>query len=83
MATKTISIELDVYERLRGLKKSPSESFSQVLRRELPAVHGLLASELLRRSKVEGGLLQMSEDELRMIEEIKDDLHDWNNPWTR
>jgi len=33
MATKTISIELDVYETLRSLKRSSRESFSQVLRR--------------------------------------------------
>ncbi len=33
MATKTISIELDVYDRLSSLKKTTRESFSQVLRR--------------------------------------------------
>lgn len=33
MATKTISIELDVYEKLKSLKKGGRESFSQVLRR--------------------------------------------------
>ena len=33
MATKTISIELDVYERLKSLKKDSLESFSQVIRR--------------------------------------------------
>ena len=33
MATKTISIELDVYERLKRAKRSPRESFSSVLRR--------------------------------------------------
>ena len=33
MATKTISLELDAYERLRRFKISPRESFSQVVRR--------------------------------------------------
>jgi hypothetical protein len=33
MAIKTISIELDVYERLRRAKRGDRESFSQVLRR--------------------------------------------------
>lgn len=33
MATKTISIELDVYDKLKSAKQHPSESFSQVLRR--------------------------------------------------
>lgn len=32
MATKTISLEIDAYERLRSSKK-PGESFSEVVRR--------------------------------------------------
>jgi hypothetical protein len=33
MATKTISLELDAYEKLRRAKKSERESFSEVVRR--------------------------------------------------
>ena len=33
MATKTISLELDAYERLRKARRTPSESFSSVVRR--------------------------------------------------
>jgi len=33
MATKTISLELDAYERLRRARRSPRESFSSVVRR--------------------------------------------------
>jgi predicted CopG family antitoxin len=33
MATKTISLEIDAYERLRRFKHSPRESFSEVVRR--------------------------------------------------
>lgn len=33
MATKTITLELDAYEKLRQAKKSERESFSEVVRR--------------------------------------------------
>jgi hypothetical protein len=33
MATKTISIDLEAYERLRAARCSPSESFSRVIKR--------------------------------------------------
>jgi hypothetical protein len=33
MATKTISVDLEAYERLRKARNSPEESFSQVIKR--------------------------------------------------
>lgn len=33
VATKTISIDLDAYERLRAARRSPGESFSRVIKR--------------------------------------------------
>ncbi len=33
VATKTISIDLDAYERLRAARRSPDESFSRVIKR--------------------------------------------------
>lgn len=43
MATKTISIEMDVYEMLVCARNEPNESFSRVIRRlfkERPAITG-------------------------------------------
>lgn len=48
MATKTISLELDAYERLRSAKLGDKESFSSVVRRAVfcPASHS--GSAILR-----------------------------------
>ena len=56
MATKTITLELDAYEKLRKAKRSERESFSEVVRRARwddaastgPQIVGFL-SELRRR----------------------------------
>ena len=47
MPTKTISIDLEAYERLRAARRSPSESFSRVIKRahwhnEVPTAAALL-----------------------------------------
>ena len=47
MATKTMSLKLDAYERLRRARRTPDESFSEVvMRAQWPEV-GITAGELL------------------------------------
>jgi hypothetical protein len=54
-ATKTISIEVDVYDLLKSRKLSQSESCSQVIRRELKGGRrGVLASNLLAPRRTSG-----------------------------
>lgn len=50
MAIKTISLEIDAYEKLRRAKRAPRESFSSVVRRarwdDLPASAGEVLRDL-------------------------------------
>lgn len=49
MPTKTISLELDAYEKLRKAKRFPRESFSEVVRRvSIPGL-GVSGRDLLAR----------------------------------
>ena len=62
MARKTVSIDLEAYERLRSLKR-PNESFSQVIKRVARPPFDLKAF----LKKIEGGSL--SDEAAEAIEE--------------
>lgn len=47
MSTKTISLEVDAYEKLRRAKRTPTESFSSVVRRARWEETALTAQQLL------------------------------------
>jgi hypothetical protein len=47
VATKTISVDLEAYERLRRARRGASESFSQVIKRATWPAAGFTAGELL------------------------------------
>ena len=84
MATKTISIELDVYERLRREKRHPRESFSQVLRRarfEQSILRGSDLLELIENRKRNSSLLSLAElDRLEAAQKIDNPPE---NKWAR
>lgn len=73
MATKTISLKVEAYERLRAARRTPDESFSQVVMRARWPDQTITACELLRLCRERGPLL--SEEGIRIIQELKrDDL---------
>ncbi len=79
MATKTISLSLDAYEKLRRAKR-PGESFSDVVRRAHWIDETISAGELLRRRREHGAML--SAEELDRIEAAKGDDRPPEEKWS-
>ena len=80
MATKTISLKLDAYEKLRAARRRPSESFSQVILRARWPEDTVTAAELLRRCRERGGFF--SEADRDRIEELKRDDAPPEDKWS-
>ena len=78
MATKTITLELEAYEKLHAAKKA-GESFSEVVRRASFAVAPLMGKEL--RAYLRSGGSGISENYLDAVEDAakRDSLPD--DPW--
>lgn len=81
MATKTISLKLEAYERLRAARRTPEESFSQVvLRAEWPD-SPVRAGDFLAGCRKRGPLL--SEEGLGRIEELDRNDRPPEDKWAR
>jgi predicted CopG family antitoxin len=69
MGTKTISLKLEAYERLRRARRYPDESFSEVILRAVWPGQTLTGAELLELHREHGPCF--SEAGLARIEEAK------------
>lgn len=78
MATKTISLEIDAYEKLRAAKR-PGESFSAVVRRATFGGEAPTGIELLAWLREGGGGL--SDDDLDAVEEAMEADKPPEDPW--
>jgi len=67
MATKTITLELDAYERLRRAKRGPRESFSSVVRRLAIPDEGVTGRDLLEGTVTLGFL---SDEDLAAVDRL-------------
>ncbi len=69
MGTKTISLKVEAYNRLRGARRYPDESFSEVVLRATWPEDTVTAGAFLCLLRSDGASL--SDDELSHIEELK------------
>jgi predicted CopG family antitoxin len=69
MPTKTISVKLEAYERLRNARRYPGESFSEVVLRATWPGQTVTGRELLRLCQERGPLL--APEALDRVERLK------------
>ena len=72
MATKTISLQIEAYQKLKAVKKFPSESFSQVVMRATWPEETITGGDLLRRCREKGAIF--SDTDLDQIESMKSSI---------
>jgi predicted CopG family antitoxin len=80
MATKTLSVDLEAYERLSRARKHPKESFSQVIRRAIWADNtksGRKILELMTTSE------PATEDAIARMDAVQDNDLPPVDPWTK
>jgi predicted CopG family antitoxin len=78
MATKTISIDLEAYDRLQAARLSPKESFSKVIKRASWGRSDLSAARLLASCE---GLPVIDEETLELLERAQAEDPPPEAPW--
>jgi predicted CopG family antitoxin len=68
VATKTISLELDVYESLKAIKRHPRESFSEVVRRLVQPKTPITGKQLFDR--LQEGRFTLTEEDAEAIDRL-------------
>lgn len=81
MATKTISLRIEAYEKLRAARRYPAESFSQVVLRASWPETTVTGRELLAQVRARGPLL--TEEELERIETLQQEDAPPEDKWRR
>jgi hypothetical protein len=80
MTTKTISVRLDAYERLKRAKRNPSESFSDVILRARWETEPMTAAKYLHLVRERGPLYRPVE--LAEVREVKNRDRPPGDKWT-
>jgi hypothetical protein len=81
MPTKTISLKIEAYERLKAAKRYESESFSDVVLRATWPEQAITAGEWLSRCRERGPTFLV--EELDKIDELKESDRPPVDKWTR
>ncbi len=81
MASKTISLRLEAYEKLRGARRFAGESFSEVVLRATWPEKTLTGDEILERYRVHGPFF--TEESLERIERLKAEDRPPERKWRR
>lgn len=80
MATKTISVDMEAYERLCRARRSPRESFSKVIKRATWERDEQTAASMLRSSEA---LPLIDEDALAALDRGQREDNPPEDPWAR
>jgi predicted CopG family antitoxin len=81
MSTKTISLKLEAYEKLRRARRYPEESFSEVILRAVWPKETLTGAEFLAKLRTHGPFF--TDEDLKRIEKAKQSDRPPEDKWLK